>query len=193
MWDLPKIWLASASPRRRELLARIGVEFDVLPVSVDEIVHPGESARDYVQRVALDKARAGLARLDGREPRPVLGADTEVVVDGEVQGKPHDREHALRMFARLSGRCHEVLCAVAVVEPGREETALSVSKVCFASMSEAEREAYWATGEPSDKAGGYAIQGLGAAWIRELHGSCSGVMGLPLYETRVLLQRFAAS
>ena len=190
MLELPKIYLASGSPRRRELLAQIGVEFDVLPVEVPEVVAAGESAVDYVRRVALDKARAGWLSPGRVDLRPVLGADTEVVIDGEVQGKPRDRDHGLAMLEKISGRCHEVLSAVAVVMDGREEIAISASKVCFAPMTPEQREDYWDSGEPLGKAGGYAVQGLAAAWIRELHGSFSGVMGLPLFETFSLLSRF---
>lgn len=184
----PDIYLASASPRRRELLAQIGIGFETLAVTVEEVRAAAETPVDYVQRVALDKARAGWALLGTRAPRPVLGADTEVVIDGEVLGKPRDREHGLAMLARLSGRTHEVLSAVAVVAGSRVLTRLSRSTVRFRALSAPECAAYWASGEPLGKAGGYAIQGRGALLIAELHGSYSGVMGLPLCETGELLR-----
>jgi septum formation protein len=188
--DTFDIYLASQSPRRRELLTQIGVRFQVLPVDVHEAPDAGESAQDYVRRVALDKARAGAASPQRRLDRPVLGSDTEVVVDGEVQGKPRDAEHGLAMLARLSGRSHQVLSAVALVRDGREEVVLSASTVYFRPLSDTEIRAYWATGEPADKAGGYAIQGRAAVFVERLEGSFSGVMGLPLYETAMLLKQF---
>lgn len=188
--DTFDIYLASQSPRRRELLTQIGVRFRVLPVDVHEAPGSGESAEDYVRRVALDKARAGWADPQRQRDLPVLGSDTEVVVDGEVQGKPRDAEHGLAMLARLSGRSHQVLSAVALVRGGREEVVLSASTVHFRPLSETEIRAYWATGEPADKAGGYAIQGRAAVFVERLEGSFSGVMGLPLYETATLLGAF---
>ncbi len=184
------IYLASQSPRRRELLAQIGVRFEVLPVEVHEAPAAGESAEEYVRRVALDKARAGWASDARSADRPVLGSDTEVVVDGEVQGKPRGVDHGLAMLARLSGRSHQVLSAVAVVQGEREAVAVSASTVTFRPVAEAEIRAYWATGEPADKAGGYAIQGRAAVFIERLEGSFSGVMGLPLYETARVLGAF---
>jgi len=188
--DTFDIYLASQSPRRRELLTQIGVRFQVLPVDVHEAPDSGESAQDYVRRVALDKARAGAACPQRSLDLPVLGSDTEVVVDGEVQGKPRDAEHGLAMLARLSGRSHQVLSAVALVRGGREEVVLSASTVHFRPLAEAEIRAYWTTGEPADKAGGYAIQGRAAVFVERLEGSFSGVMGLPLYETARLLKQF---
>ena len=187
MSALPEIdiHLASTSPRRRELLAQIGVRHDVVPVVVDETPRPGEAPAEYVLRLALAKARAGHAL---RGDRPVLGADTAVVVDDRILGKPLDRDDALGMLARLAGREHRVLTAVAVVGE-REETRLSVSHVRFRPIDAAEAAAYWATGEPADKAGGYAVQGLGAIFVESIAGSYSGVMGLPLFETGELLRR----
>jgi len=184
----PQIYLASNSPRRRELLAQIGVGFRVVAVSLDETPWPGEDAESYVRRVALEKARAGRDLVAGRSPRlPVLAADTAVVIDGRVLGKPRDREGALAMLRLLSGRTHQVLSAVALVD--REEAlALSESQVRFRPIGDAEAQAYWQTGEPADKAGGYAIQGLGALFVEHLSGSYSGVMGLPLFETAALLE-----
>ncbi|MCU0836677.1 MAG: Maf family nucleotide pyrophosphatase [Chromatiaceae bacterium] len=183
----PQVYLASNSPRRRELLAQIGVVPRVIAVSLDETPLSGEAADDYVRRVALEKARAGLDLVAGRAPKlPVLGADTAVVVGERVLGKPRDREDALAMLRLLSGRSHRVLSAVALV--GSEEAlALSESQVRFRAISAAEARAYWETGEPADKAGGYAIQGLGALFVEHLSGSYSGVMGLPLFETAALL------
>jgi septum formation protein len=183
----PQLYLASLSPRRRELLRQIGVNHQVVSVDVDETPHPGEAAAEYVIRLALDKARAGygaLAAEDGDDW--VLAADTAVVADNEIMGKPADQAQALAMMARLSGREHKVLTGVALVGK-KEQSRLSVSHVSFRKVSTDEANAYWQTGEPADKAGGYGIQGLGAMFISRLEGSFSGVMGLPLFETAELL------
>jgi len=180
--------LASASPRRRELLAILGVKFTVVPADIDEQVHAGESPEDYVCRMALTKAEAGLARSDG-EPVGVLGSDTTVVVDKCILGKPSCRAEALMMLAQLAGRQHRVLSAVALVDETGSETLLSTTEVSFRNISPAEAEAYWESGEPVDKAGGYAIQGLGACFVSEIRGSYSGVVGLPLFETAELLNQ----
>lgn len=180
------IYLASRSPRRRELLQQIGVAHHLLDIEVDESVRPGESPSDYVLRLSQDKAVAGLEASREGERLPVLAADTCVVIDGQMLGKPADRQEGVSMLERLSGATHKVYTAVAL-DDGRLATRLSVSEVSFRSLSEAEMSAYWATGEPADKAGGYAIQGLAAQFVRELRGSYSGVMGLPLYETAELL------
>ncbi len=186
----PAIYLASASPRRRELLAQIGVRFEVVVADLDESCHPGEAPELYVVRLALAKARA--VHLQ-RGERPVLGADTAVVVDEAILGKPRDRADALAMLGRLAGRSHHVYTGVALVLPdGAAQTRLSVSTVTFRPIAAAEREAYWASGEPADKAGGYAVQGLGAIFIERLEGSYSGVMGLPLFETAELLRHAVA-
>lgn len=182
-----RIVLASASPRRAELLRQIGVSFEVKPAEIDETPRDGENPADYVRRMALEKARAGWA---AGATMPVLGADTTVVVDGEVLGKPRDRSEALAMHARLSGRGHEVLSAVALVAGPLEDVVLSRSQVNMRRISPAESEAYWHSGEPRDKAGAYAIQGFGAVFVARLQGSYSGVMGLPLYETAWLLREF---
>ncbi len=187
---MPRLQLASQSPRRRELLARLGVDFGVLEVAVTERQATGEPAADYVSRVAREKAGAGLLRMGGRADAVVLGADTEVVLDDVVFGKPADAADAAAMLRRLSGRTHQVLSAVWLVSAGREAHALSVSTVHFASLEEADIAAYAGGGEPCGKAGAYAIQGRGAAFITRLEGSCSGVMGLPLHETWTLLRRF---
>ncbi len=186
---VPRLYLASASPRRGELLAQIGVTYEQLLVAVDEGVQAGESAEALVVRVALDKARAGLQALPivAEASVRVLGADTAVVVDTVILGKPRDRTQALAMLRLLSGRTHRVLSGIALVGSGHEATRLSISRVCFRDIDEAEARDYWASGEPADKAGGYAIQGCAAVFISRLEGSYSGVMGLPLYETAELL------
>jgi septum formation protein len=184
------IYLASGSPRRQELLRQLGVAFEVSASNIDESREPQETPEQYVTRVARDKARHVGAQLRAQQPAPiVLGADTEVVLDDEVLGKPHDRAHGLAMLQRLQGRAHEVLTAVVVCRGEREWSALSRSRVTFAAMMPAEIECYWDTGEPAGKAGGYAIQGRGAAFIARLEGSYSGVMGLPVFETAQLLRQ----
>lgn len=179
--------LASASPRRRELLDQLGVAYEVLPADVHECPAPGEPPETYVRRVAADKSLAAQRLCGGT--RPVLAADTEVVLDGEIFGKPRDFDHAAAMLARLSGREHRVLSAVSLRLGDQHWEALSASAVAFRAIGAAEIEAYWASGEPQGKAGAYAIQGLGAVFIRHLSGSYSGVMGLPLFETAELLRR----
>jgi septum formation protein len=185
-----RIYLASNSPRRRELLDQIGITYQVLRVDVDETARPDEDAAALVERLALDKARAGHAGLPPGDGRPVLGADTVVVADGRILGKPHERAAGLAMLAVLSDRRHEVLTAVALADRQREQVMLSRSQVRFRAIAPAEAAAYWASGEPADKAGGYAIQGLGAVFVADLAGSYSGVMGLPLFETAQLLNEF---
>lgn len=186
------IHLASQSPRRRELLQQLGVDFSVLEVEVPELRVASESPQDYVSRVARDKALAGLAKLDGAADALVLGSDTEVVLDDEVFGKPADAADAAAMLRRLSGRTHAVISAVWGVSATQAQHELCTSMVRFMPLDEAMIEAYVATGEPFGKAGGYAIQGRGAALIEHLQGSYSGVMGLPLYETARLLRAFGA-
>lgn len=181
------LYLASQSPRRHELLARLGVDFRVLDVAVVECRQPHESPMDYVRRVAEDKARAGLSAMPDAL---VLAADTEVVLDDEVFGKPRDARDAAGMLRRLSGRTHEVLSAVCVASSDRIARALSVSEVTFAPLDDGAIDAYVASGEPGDKAGAYAIQGAAQAFITHLSGSYSGVMGLPLHETARLLAEF---
>ncbi len=190
MSESADIYLASASPRRRELLAQIGVRYELLSAEVLELREPHESPEEYVLRVALAKARAGLALLANDERSPVLGADTEVVVDGEVLGKPAGRDEALVMLQRLSGREHLVLSGVALITHEQEQSRLSVSHVRFRPISGDEALAYWHTGEPADKAGAYGIQGRAAQFIERLEGSYSGVMGLPLFETAQLLRHY---
>lgn len=184
------IYLASASPRRRELLRQIGVVYRLLRVEVDETPQVGEYPRDYVTRLALTKAQTGCAAPGRRQPAPVLGADTAVVMAGSILGKPRDREEGLAMLAQLSDCEHQVLSAVALATPERTAFRIQESRVRFRRLTLAECAAYWETGEPRDKAGGYGIQGRAAAFITELHGSYSGVMGLPLFETAELLREF---
>jgi septum formation protein len=179
------LYLASGSPRRRELLTQIGVRFRVLEIEVDERFLPGEAADAYVRRLAENKALAGAAQLAGSAP--VLGADTAVVLDGRIFGKPADGADGVRMLTELSGRVHRVLTAIALATASGVHTRLSQSDVTFREISTAEARAYWLTGEPCDKAGGYAIQGRGAVFVAALNGSFSGVMGLPLFETAGLL------
>ena len=180
------ITLASASPRRQELLRQIGVAHRVRPSDLDESRRPGELPATYVERLALEKAEAAWA-ADAH--LPVLAADTAVALDGELFGKPGDLNDCVRMLNALSGRTHQVLTAVAVRHRGGCERALSVSAVSLRAVSADECARYVATGEPLGKAGGYAIQGLAATFITALEGSYSGVMGLPLAETAALLAR----
>lgn len=188
----PCLILASASPRRRELLARLGLPFQVRVPRVEERALPGEPPEDLVRRLALEKARAVVREATDEAVRGavVLGADTVVVLDGEVLGKPAGREEALTMLGRLSGRTHRVLTAVAAVRGTREEVLVQASRVSFRPLAPREAAWYWETGEPRDKAGAYAVQGLGGIFIHRLEGSPSGVMGLPLCETAALLARF---
>ena len=184
------LYLASQSPRRRQLLEQIGVRFDTIDVNVPEVREPGESPRDYVGRVAREKAGAGLLKLAGVPGAIVLGGDTEVVLGDEVFGKPRDGAHAAAMLRRLSGRAHLVFSSVWCVTGGREDSMFSESEVEFAALTDARIAAYVGTGEAFGRAGAYAIQGHAAAFIARLSGSYSGVMGLPLFETARLLGRF---
>ncbi|HUX65460.1 Maf family protein [Sulfuricella sp.] len=195
-----KIYLASRSPRRRELLAQIGVGFELLllrddlarGMDVDESPLPGENPHDYVLRVSHAKAEVGWLRVQQRRlPHfPVLAADTAVVLNGRIMGKPANRDAAMEMLLALSGKRHEVLTAVAVANAGRIEQKLSASIVQFGKLTNHAVRRYAMTGEPLDKAGAYAIQGHAAAFIEKIEGSYSGVMGLPLYETAELLASF---
>jgi septum formation protein len=181
----PILCLASVSPRRQELLAQIGVPHKVRGAHIDERVGPEEGAREYVIRMAREKALA--VRRMG-EQLPVLAADTTVVLDEVIFGKPTGRADGLAMLAKLSGRAHSVLTAVALSIGEQLSISVSTSEVRFRPLSAEECAAYWETGEPHDKAGGYAIQGRGAVFIEWLSGSYSGVMGLPVYETAELLR-----
>lgn len=183
----PVIHLASRSPRRAELLRQVGVGFEPLALDVDETVVPGEDPADYVRRMAQEKAWAGVAVRE--RDLAVLAADTAVVLDDRILGKPADRVEAIAMLLDLAGREHRVLSAVALTDGDACHVALSETRVRFRDIGRHEAEAYWATGEPADKAGGYGIQGLGAVFAERIEGSYSGVMGLPLFETAGLLER----
>lgn len=196
----PRIYLASQSPRRRELLTQIGVRFDLLLFRGDSRVDaetcedalPGELPDAYVQRVAAAKARHGMNLLALRRlpSRPVLAADTTLDIDGEIVGKPRDNPEATAILERLSGRTHRVLTAIAVANQVRLEMRLSVSEVRFRVLNEDEIQRYVASGEPRDKAGAYGIQGRAALFVEEIRGSHSGIVGLPLCETALLLREF---
>ncbi len=196
-----RIYLASASPRRRDLLRQIGVNFDMLAfrsgergqdTDVDETPLLNEPPEHYVERVALSKAHAGVRRLSWRKlpRRPVLAADTSIDADGCIIGKPANTEDAYDILRRIGGRTHRVLTAVAISDGERTQSRLSVSDVTFRPLTEDDIRRYIATGEPMDKAGAYAIQGRAAAFITEIRGSYSGIMGLPLFETASLLEIF---
>lgn len=186
---MPALFLASASPRRRELLTQIGVPFSLLAVSIDETPGVAEAPDAYVQRLAREKALAGLAQTD-QASSCVLGADTTVVLDQQILGKPVDKADALAMLQSLSGREHQVMTAIALAHSSGCEVRLVSSRVRFRSISADEAERYWASGEPQDKAGGYAIQGWGAVFVSSLEGSYSAVVGLPLCETAQLLDTY---
>jgi len=195
-----RIYLASQSPRRRELLTQIGVRFDLLlfrgdrraDPETDEGVLPGEAPEAYALRVAIAKANHGARLVSLRHllPRPVLAADTIVDLDGAIIGKPRDAAEATELLSRLSGLTHRVLSAVAVAHQGRVESRLSVSEVRFRALDAAEIRRYVASGEPRDKAGAYGIQGRAAIFVEEIRGSHSGIVGLPLCETALLLRAF---
>lgn len=196
----PRIYLASQSPRRRELLKQIGINFEMLlmrsdprrNLEVDETQHPDEQPENYVRRVSQAKAEAGydVLKLRNLPQFPVLAADTTVTLDSKIFGKPDSAEQAAEMLRQLSGREHHVLSAVAIALEEHVEVALSTSTVRFVTLSEERIRRYLLTREYTDKAGGYAIQGQAGAFIEHLSGSYSGVMGLPLFETVQLLQRF---
>jgi septum formation protein len=179
--------LASGSARRSELLRQIGVGHRIVSADIDETPVAGEAPGDYVRRLAAGKAEAVLSRLADEAPPAVLAADTTVVLDGRIFGKPGDESECIEMLGALAGRTHTVLTAVALaVEDGLRQV-LDESRVTFRGIDVAERRRYWASGEPAGKAGGYAIQGYGAVFVARLEGSFSGVMGLPLYQTAQLL------
>jgi len=192
------IYLASRSPRRREVLSQIGVRFEMLllrdasgrALDVDETPHAGETPSEYVVRLAREKAEVGWARMSQRRlpPAPVLAADTTVSIDGLIMGKPTDREDAITMLKQLSGRTHEVHTAVAVKLDSRLETGLSTTVVKFGTLQEEAIRRYATTGDPMDKAGAYGIQGKAAVFVESISGSYTGVMGLPAYETARLLE-----
>ena len=181
------IYLASASPRRSALLAQIGVPHRVQPVDVDEQALDGEPPNQYVRRLAVLKAETLWHRLDAAQRQPVLGADTAVVLDAEILGKPRDEQDCLRMLNLLSARTHQVFTAVALRVSDGCEARVNVSEVTFRKLAADEIRRYWHSGEPADKAGGYAVQGRAALFIERIAGSYSGIMGLPLFETGELL------
>lgn len=196
----PRIYLASKSPRRRELLTQIGVRFDLLmfrappreDAATDETPLPGEAPDAYARRIATSKALHGAELVTARKllARPVLAADTTLDVDGEIIGKPNDDEDAVAILSRLSGRSHEVITAVAISHAGVSQCVASVSEVRFRKLELAEIRRYVASGEPHDKAGAYGLQGRAAVFVESVRGSPSGIVGLPLCETALLLRSF---
>ena len=185
---MTSLYLASGSPRRQELLAQLGVSFERIVTGIEEKRAEGESAQQYVSRLAREKAQAGVALA----PRdlPVLGADTIVILNGEVLEKPHDTEHAARMLRKMSGQTHQVMTAVALADSQHVLDCLVVTDVTFRVLTDDEIAAYIASGEPMDKAGAYGIQGLGGCFVRKINGSYHAVVGLPLVETYELLSNF---
>lgn len=182
----PKIILASSSPRRRELLDQIQVSYEVLPVDIDESHILGETAEQFVKRLAVEKAQAGY------QQKPhcfVLGSDTIVVINSMILGKPENKAHAVEILSLLSGNTHQVMTAVAIHSDEYKACVVSVSEVEFAELTSSQIEAYWETGEPEDKAGAYGVQGIAAQFIKKIRGSYSGIMGLPLFETAQLLEK----
>ncbi|WP_199524293.1 nucleoside triphosphate pyrophosphatase [Pseudoalteromonas sp. bablab_jr011] len=182
------IYLASASPRRKELLSQLGVEFSQFSVDADESQFPNESPRHYVERLAKLKAQSGVAM--GYTDRPVLGSDTVVVIDDTALGKPLDIADFVATMQRLSGRTHQVMTAVAIADTQHVKSCLVITDVTFKQLSDDEIDAYWHSGEPHDKAGGYGIQGQGGRFVSHISGSYFAVVGLPLYETEQLLNEF---
>jgi len=185
---MPHLILASASPRRRELLEQIGVHFDCRPVDICEDPLQQESAREYVTRLAQEKALAGLEQAGGDSV--VLGSDTTVAIDDHILAKPANEDEAVAMLMQLSGRRHQVLTAVALAAEGKVEVCCVGTDVEFIELDDARCRQYWRTGEPCDKAGAYGIQGLGAVFVKSINGSYSAVVGLPLMETAAMLQKF---
>ena len=189
----PTLYLASQSPRRRELLQQIEISFEILSIDVPEEQIPAESPHDYVTRVAKAKATAGWQADARRLDIPVLGADTAVIIDGHILGKPKDEQDAIHILKSLSGREHQVLSCIALALADKIQTVISITNVKFRKLDEAEIAAYIATNEPFDKAGAYAIQGKAAAFIEKIEGSYSGVVGLPLFELQQLLKGFLSA
>ncbi|MDX1490212.1 MAG: Maf family protein [Pseudohongiellaceae bacterium] len=187
-WVFDGVVLASGSPRRQELLTQIGVAFKLATHTVDEASKPSESAHDYVQRLAVEKAQSVVSQA--AHDWPVLGADTAVTIDGQILGKPVDKADAMRMWDLLSGREQIVFSSVAICTAQESAVLVSQSRVRFREITQQEREAYWRSEEPIGKAGAYAIQGLGGLFVTRIEGSYSGIVGLPLHETAVLLERF---
>ena len=184
-----QIILASASPRRRELLQQINIKAIVQSVDIDESQKPGEAAIDFVERLALEKAQRGFDAIENQASLPVLGADTIVEIDGLILGKPENRQHAEKILMQLSGQKHKVHTSVAIINRDKRVVATSSSQVQFKTLQVQEIKNYLASGEADDKAGAYAIQGIAAQFVKNIKGSFSGVMGLPLYETVELLKQ----
>ncbi|MCW8194390.1 septum formation inhibitor Maf [Proteobacteria bacterium 005FR1] len=185
------IYLASQSPRRRELLEQIGVHYQLLAIAVDESSQTHEAPCNYVARLAAAKARAGMELLrESEHQAPVLGADTTVVLDAQIMGKPRDKADAQQMLRALSGRTHQVISAVSLATPGRQITRTSSTEVRFRELNDQLIARYWRTGEPCDKAGGYGIQGFGAVFVESIAGSYSGVVGLPIEVLAPMLNEF---
>jgi len=183
------IYLASQSPRRRELLTQIGIEYEILLNEIDETPIADEQADDYVRRLAIEKARAG--QKLATEDKPVLGADTIVVIDKQLLGKPSCQQDAMAMLLSLSDRTHQVLTAVALVQGDKVLSEVVTTQVTFRKINEQEALNYWLSGEPKDKAGGYGIQGLGGQFVEKIEGCYFSVVGLPLMKTQQLLNRLA--
>lgn len=188
-YNLPKVLLASQSPRRRDLLTQLGVDFDVIALDVDETMQAGEPPKDYVNRIAIKKAQAGLAQFPDEI---ILAGDTIVVLDNEVFLKPTNREDHKKMLQKLSGKTHHVLTAMALASSDGTKKTMSDTAVTFRKLTEDEIDKYWDTGEPQDKSGGYASQGIASIFIERIEGSWSGVVGLPLFETFKLLSAASA-
>lgn len=194
---VPQIYLASQSPRRRALIEQMGIRYQALDIAVDENPQPGETPAAFVARVACEKAQTGWRMVAGQSI-PVIGADTCIVLDRQIIGKPENRAQGIQLLKRYSGRSHEVLTGIAIVGPETakhraavvQHTRVNTSVVTFRVLSDYECEQYWQTGEPAGKAGGYAIQGRAAAFIAKLEGSYSAVMGLPLFEFAELISLF---
>jgi nucleoside triphosphate pyrophosphatase len=186
------IYLASASPRRSALLDQIGVAHRVQPVDVDEAAHNGEAPDQYVRRLAVLKAETLWQKLAASQRQPVLGADTAVVLDDQILGKPRDENDGVRMLSLLSARTHQVFTAVALRASAGCQSRVNVSEVTFRKLADEEMRRYWRSGEPADKAGAYAVQGRAALFIERIAGSYSGIMGLPLFETGELLTALGA-
>lgn len=191
--------LASASPRRAELLSQIGIKYKVQAVDIDESSLPNETPEVLVQRLALEKSCAVNASKNSvknsllNKQIPILGSDTLGIINGELLVKPENFEHAYSMLSTMSGCWHEILTAVAITHQGETQLKLNLNRVLFRKISDKEIQAYWKTGEPQDKAGAYAIQGLAASFVERIEGSYSGIMGLPLFETSQLLRQFGIS
>ena len=187
-FELTMLLLASQSPRRAELLTQIGVPFSQYPVDIDETVLSHESPEEYVQRMAQEKSNLGFSRAGTKNI--VLGSDTIVVAQGNILGKPKDKTDAMRMLSILSDNTHQVFTAVTITSAKQQKTIVVETKVCFGPLTTKQMAWYWQTGEPQDKAGSYGIQGLGGQFVKHIEGSYSAVVGLPLYQTRMLLTEF---